>query len=74
MHIIKLININKKFENNIIFNNFSCDIEEGKIIAITGKSGSGKSTLLNLIGGLEKPDSGVIEINGERNSWNKKRK
>jgi lipoprotein-releasing system ATP-binding protein len=40
-------------------------IEEGEIVAVMGKSGAGKSTLLNLIGTLDRPDSGEIIFNGE---------
>lgn len=39
-------------------------IERGEFTALVGPSGSGKTTLLNLIGGLDKPDEGKIEING----------
>lgn len=42
----------------------SLQIHEGEIIAITGASGSGKSTLLQLIGGLDKPNEGMIEVDG----------
>jgi len=42
----------------------SLEIRQGELIAITGPSGSGKSTLLNLIGGLDKPDSGTVTIDG----------
>lgn len=45
-------------------NGVSLEIHEGEFVAITGSSGSGKSTLLQLLGGLEKPSSGRISIDG----------
>jgi putative ABC transport system ATP-binding protein len=42
------------------------DIPKGDFLALMGPSGSGKSTLLNLIGGLDRPTQGSIEINGQR--------
>ncbi len=47
-----------------VLNDVSFDIHEAEIIAITGASGSGKSTLLQLLGGLDKPTSGEVLING----------
>jgi putative ABC transport system ATP-binding protein len=41
------------------------DVAKGEMMAITGVSGSGKSTLLNLIGGMDRPDAGSIEVDGE---------
>src|SRR5262245_22815229 len=41
-------------------------IQEGEFVAVTGPSGCGKSTLLNLLGGLDRPTSGEIELNGRR--------
>src|SRR5499427_4403827 len=41
------------------------EIEKGQVVSIIGPSGSGKSTLLNLIGGLDRPTSGQIQIEGE---------
>jgi ABC-type lipoprotein export system ATPase subunit len=45
-------------------NDVSLEIRQGEFVAITGPSGSGKSTLLNLIGGLDKPDSGAVTVDG----------
>ena len=47
-----------------ILQNISLDIAHKESIAIMGSSGSGKSTLLSLLGGLDKPTSGVVNING----------
>lgn len=46
-------------------NGISCDFEEGKFYAIIGRSGSGKSTLLHILGGLDRPTSGQILIDGK---------
>lgn len=64
--VIKIKNIKKSFDNKIIFYNFSENIFKNEIVAIVGKSGSGKTTLLNMIGGLEKIESGEIYINNLR--------
>ena len=42
------------------------NIERGQVVSIVGPSGSGKSTLLNLIGGLDRPTSGEICVDGEK--------
>ncbi len=47
-----------------VLNGISFDVHEAEIIAITGASGSGKSTLLQLLGGLDKPTSGEVLVNG----------
>src|SRR3954452_716657 len=42
------------------------DVEAGEVVAILGRSGTGKSTLLHLLGGLDRPDAGEIEVAGRR--------
>ena len=44
----------------------SLDIQNGQFVSLVGPSGSGKSTLLNLIGGIDKPNSGTVRIDGQR--------
>ncbi len=48
-----------------VLDNITLNIKRGEFIALMGPSGSGKSTLLNLIAGIDKPDSGVLKIDGE---------
>lgn len=49
-----------------VLSNLSLNIQQGDFLALMGPSGSGKTTLLNLIGGLDKPTSGSIDIDGQR--------
>ena len=64
---IILSNIHKKFGNKTLFRDFSLKIERGEFLAIMGESGAGKTTLLNMMGLLERPDSGVVMICGQKN-------
>ena len=67
MTIIELNNISKRYQESADFavNDVSFSLEKGEILALVGESGSGKTTLLRLIAGLEHPDSGCIQLNGE---------
>lgn len=60
--MIKIEKINKAFGNHIIFENFSLEIKKNEFVVFTGPSGCGKTTLLNMIGGIEKVDSGKIIV------------
>jgi putative ABC transport system ATP-binding protein len=69
MSIIKLENLNKSYRDSEIevraLNGIDLSFEQGEFTAIVGPSGSGKTTLLNMVGGLDKPDSGTIMIGGQ---------
>ncbi|MBP8958963.1 MAG: ABC transporter ATP-binding protein [Bacteroidales bacterium] len=59
--MLKLRNINKSYpQRGIVFDGLCLDVSVGETIAVMGPSGSGKTTLLNIIGLLDKPDSGEI--------------
>lgn len=68
MAMIKLTSINKIYRTNEIetlaLENVNLDVEKGEFVSIMGPSGCGKSTLLNIMGLLDAPSSGKIEING----------
>ena len=49
-----------------VLHDLDLDIPSGEFLALMGPSGSGKSTLLNLIGGLDAPDTGTIDVGGRR--------
>lgn len=69
MEILKVENLVKKYgqgENEVVaVNDMSFSVEQGEFVAIVGSSGSGKSTLLHLLGGVDRPDSGKVYIQGE---------
>lgn len=62
--MIKIKNLNKKFDDKIVFSNLNLEIEDGEFIILGGPSGCGKTTLLNMIGAIEKFDSGEIIVDG----------
>lgn len=49
-----------------VLDGLDLDLEAGELVAVTGRSGSGKSTLLNVVGALDRVDSGVVEVGGVR--------
>jgi len=68
--LVKLRNVTKTYQRGPekvqVLHGIDLDIARGDFVALMGPSGSGKTTLLNLIGGLDTPSSGEIEIEGER--------
>jgi ABC-type polar amino acid transport system ATPase subunit len=64
--MITVKNLSKSFGDNLVLDNVSLHIEKGEVLGIIGPSGSGKSTLLRCLNLLEIPDSGDIEMNGEK--------
>lgn len=68
---IEVLNVTKKFGSKKIFTDLNLTFEAGKSYALIGGSGSGKSTLLNIIGRLEKIDSGKVLVD-EQDIWKTK--
>lgn len=68
MEILKVENLCKRYGEKdtevVALDNVSFTVEKGEFVAIIGASGSGKSTLLHLIGGVDRPTSGKVFING----------
>ncbi len=66
---IKVHNLSKHYaegdQQRHIFANLNLEIGRGEFVALLGQSGSGKSTLLNLLGGIDRPDTGQICIAGQ---------
>ena len=69
MEILRVENLSKTYgkgENTVkAVDNISFSVEKGEFVAIIGASGSGKSTLLHLIGGVDRPTSGTVYIDGK---------
>jgi putative ABC transport system ATP-binding protein len=68
--VIRVSNLSKIYASARVrvaaLQDVTLDFEDGILAAVTGASGSGKSTLLNLLGGLDRPTAGTIEVEGRR--------
>lgn len=68
--LVRIQNVTRTFRRGAeeihVLSGLSLDVQPGEFLALMGPSGSGKSTLLNLVGGLDRADSGAVEIGGDR--------
>ena len=68
--LVNIHNLHKTYQRGPekvdVLHGIDLDIEKGDFVALMGPSGSGKTTLLNLIGGLDSPSSGEIDVDGQR--------
>ena len=68
--LVRLEKVSKSFgapgSENHVLTDVNLDIATGEYLALMGRSGSGKSTLLNIMAGLLRPTSGLVEVCGER--------
>lgn len=69
-NLVRINNVDKVFKRGSeeihVLGGLDLEIPEGEFLALMGPSGSGKSTLLNLIGGLDRPSQGSVEVGGEQ--------
>ena len=62
--MIKLEGITKSFGSLQVLKGIDLEINKGEIVSIVGPSGAGKTTLLQIMGTLDEPDAGVVQIDG----------
>ena len=56
--------LTKRFGRDVVLDGADLQVERGEMVVLAGRSGSGKSTIIHLLGALEAPDSGTIEVDG----------
>jgi putative ABC transport system ATP-binding protein len=70
MVLVRIRNLSKSYRRGAeevpVLSGLNLEVARGDYVALMGPSGSGKSTLLNLIGGLDRPNGGTIEVDGRR--------
>ena len=63
--MIKIKNLTKSYGSLSVLKGIDLHVSKGEIVCLMGASGAGKSTLLHIMGTLDKPDEGIVEINGQ---------
>ena len=64
MSYLEIKNINKRFKDDIVFDDVSLSVNKGEFFVVFGPSGSGKTVLLRLLSGIMSQDSGQIFMDG----------
>ncbi|MFJ8113755.1 ABC transporter ATP-binding protein [Streptomyces sp. NPDC096132] len=62
---MRLTGVTRRYPGLVALDAVDLEIGDGEAVAVTGPSGSGKSTVLHLVGGMDRPDEGTIEVDGE---------
>lgn len=62
--ILRTTGLVKRYGPDTVLDGIELSVERGEFVALTGRSGAGKSTLIHLLGALDTPDAGTIEIDG----------
>jgi putative ABC transport system ATP-binding protein len=62
--LLSIRGVSRRFGSVQALRDVSFDVETGTMVALVGRSGSGKTTLLNVVGGLDRPDTGTVEVDG----------
>lgn len=62
--MLKAINLSKRYEDNVLFEKISLQLERRQTAVLFGASGEGKSTLIRILSGLQEPDSGEVKLDG----------
>ncbi|GAA5167260.1 amino acid ABC transporter ATP-binding protein [Ornithinimicrobium tianjinense] len=70
--VVRMRGIVKRFGGTTVLDGIDLDVHEGEVVTLIGPSGAGKSTLLRCVNGLERIDSGTIEVDGEQLSSTEK--
>jgi ribose transport system ATP-binding protein len=63
-HLLELLNISKVYPGVVALDDVSLRVAPGEVIGLVGENGAGKSTLMKVLGGVERPSSGAIRVNG----------
>ncbi len=66
MNLIEVKDVSKSFDDLLVLDDISLNVQRGECIVVVGPSGVGKSTLLRIIAGLDNPDSGTVKVLTER--------